>query len=141
MNQKPEIRNQKSECPRATPEWSTVKLFNDLLVFRRAYAISLDVHRASLNFPKAEQFALTDQMRRASKSICANIAEGFGRQRRSSAEFRRFLMMATGSCDEMQVWLQYAADLGYVAQDDAAKWTREYVELAKMLRGLSGSWR
>jgi hypothetical protein len=49
-----------------------------------------------------EQFALADQMRRASKAICANIAEGFGRQRDSSAEFKRFLMMATSSSEEMQ---------------------------------------
>jgi four helix bundle protein len=62
----------------------------DLDVFRRAYALSLEVHRASLEFPRIEQFALADQIRRASKSICANLAEGFGRQQhsnRSSAIF------------------------------------------------------
>ena len=58
-----------------------VKTFKDLEVYRRAYALSLDVHRATLAFPKAEQYALGDQMRRASKSICANLAEGFARQR------------------------------------------------------------
>ena len=47
--------------------------------------------------PMIEQQALGDQMRRASKSICANIAEGFGRQKRSKAEFKRFLSMAIGS--------------------------------------------
>ncbi len=50
----------------------------DLEVFRRAYRLSLEVHRASLEFPRIEQFALADQIRRASKSICANLAEGFG---------------------------------------------------------------
>jgi 23S rRNA-intervening sequence protein len=73
--------------------------FEDLAVFRRAYALSLEVHRASLDFPRIEQFALADQVRRASKSICATIAEGFGRQRHSKPEFRRFLMMAVGSAD------------------------------------------
>ena len=69
----------------------------DLEVFRRAYRLSLEVHRASLEFPRIEQFALADQIRRASKSICANLAEGFGRQRISKPEFRRFLAMAIGS--------------------------------------------
>ena len=50
-------------------------------MFRRAYRVSLEVHRASLEFPAIEQRALADQIRRASKSICANLAEGFGRQR------------------------------------------------------------
>lgn len=91
-----------------------VRTFEDLDVFQRAYALSLEVHRATLTMPKVEQYALADQMRRASKSICANVAEGFGRQRASSAEFKRFLSIAIGSCDEMQVWTRYASDLGYV---------------------------
>ena len=92
-----------------------VSSFEDLEVFQRAYRISLDLHRASLQFPKVEQFAgLADQMRRASKSICGNIAEGFGKQRRSTAEFKRYLLMAIGSADEMQVWLKYCSDLEYV---------------------------
>ena len=57
-----------------------VSRVEELEVFRRAYALSLEVHRASLEFPRIEQFALADQVRRASKSICANLAEGFGRQ-------------------------------------------------------------
>src|SRR5271166_2225357 len=51
----------------------------DLEVFRRACRLSLEVHRARLEFPRIEQWALADQVRRASKSICANLAEGFGR--------------------------------------------------------------
>src|SRR4029077_19370956 len=73
----------------------------DLEVFQRAYRLSLEVHRASLEFPRIEQFALADQIRRASESICANIAEGFGKQRQSRTEFHRFVMMAIGSADEM----------------------------------------
>src|SRR5271156_3882773 len=74
--------------------------FEDLEVFKRAYRVSLEVHRLSLEMPRIEQLALADQMRRASKSICANVAEGFGRQHRSKAEFKRFLWMAVGSSDE-----------------------------------------
>ena len=53
-------------------EWA--RRVEDLDVFRRAYRLSLEVHRASLEFPRIEQYALADQVRRASKSICANIA-------------------------------------------------------------------
>ena len=101
----------------------------DLAVFRRAYRLSLEVHRASLEFPRIEQFALADQVRRASKSICANLAEGFGRQQQSKPEFRRFLMMALGSADEMQVWTMYCRDLGYIGTDMAERWQGEYREI------------
>jgi four helix bundle protein len=113
--------------------------FEDLEVFRRAYRVSLEVHRRSLEFPRIEQWALADQVRRASKSICANLVEGFGRQAWSKSEFRRFLMMATGSADEMQVWTLYARDLGYIEADVAGRWQREYREIARMLQGLSGA--
>ena len=116
-------------------EWA--RTFEDLDVFRRAYRLSLEVHRASLDFPRIEQFALADQVRRASKSICANIAEGFGKQRQSRGEFHRFLLMAIGSADEMQVWTLYARDLGYIEKDVAERWQSEYREIARMLQGLS----
>ena len=111
----------------------------DLEVFRRAYRLSLEVHRASLEFPRIEQFALADQVWRASKSICANLAEGFGRQQQSKPEFRRFLMMALGSADEMQVWTMYCRDLGYIGGDVAERWQGEYREIARMLWGLRRS--
>ena len=116
-----------------------VSRVEELEVFRRAYALSLEVHRASLGFPRIEQFALADQIRRASKSICANLAEGFGRQRQSKPEFRRFLIMAIGSADEMQVWVFYCRDLGYVASEVAERWRGEYREIARMLSGLHAS--
>ena len=116
-------------------EW--VERAEDLEVFRRAYRLSLEVHRASLEFPRIEQFALADQIRRASKSICANVAEGFGKQRQSRIEFHRFVVMAIGSADEMQVWTLYARDLGYIAAETAERWQSEYSEIARMLQGLS----
>jgi four helix bundle protein len=76
---------------------SEASTFEDLEVFRRAYRISLELHRASLQFPRVEQHSLADQIRRASKSICGNIAEGYGKRRRSRAEFKRYLLMAIGS--------------------------------------------
>ena len=60
--------------------------FEELDVFQRAYKVSLEIHRFTLTMPQIEQFDLASQIRRASKSICANLAEGFGKQSRSKAE-------------------------------------------------------
>src|SRR5438552_3753716 len=119
-----------------------VSTFEDLEVFQRAYRISLDLHRTSLQFPKVEQFGgLADQMRRASKSICGNVAEGFGKQRRSNAEFKRYLLMAIGSADEMQVWLRYCSDLEYIDRTVCGRWRDEYRRIARMLQSLHSSLR
>ena len=126
------IKDQDAKMPAQT----AVSTFADLEVFQRAYRISLEVHRASLKFPEVERHVLADQIRRASKSICGNIAEGFGKQRRSSAEFKRYLLMAIGSADEMRVWLRYCADLEYVDQETCVRWRDEYRQIARMLQGL-----
>jgi four helix bundle protein len=119
------------------PERKTkVESFEDLEVFQRAYRLSLEVHRASLKFPGIEQQALGDQIRRASKSICANVAEGYGRQNRSKAEFKRFLAMAIGSADEMRVWARYALDLGYLDEPTWRQWRDDYQTIARMLQSL-----
>jgi four helix bundle protein len=110
--------------------------FEDLEVFQRAYRLSLEIHRASLTFPAAEQRALADQIRRASKSICANIAEGYGRQKRSKAEFKRFLQMAVGSGDEMRVWVRYALDLNCIDEPTWQRWRDEYQTIVRMLQSL-----
>ena len=117
-----------------------VESFEDLEVFQRAYRISLEIHRKSLEFPAIEQRALGDQVRRASKSICANVAEGFAKQGSSAAEFKRYLLMATGSSDEMRVWARYCRDLGYIDEPAWQRWRDEYHEIAKMLQGLSRNW-
>src|SRR5215213_9244250 len=91
-----------------------VRTFEDLEVFQRAYRLSLVIHQASLKVSPIDQRVLGDQMRRSAMSICANIAEGFGKQRQSRMEFRRFVLIAMGSADEMQVWSRYCVDLGYV---------------------------
>ena len=117
-----------------------VSSFDDLEVFQRAYRVSLEIHEQSLRFPKIEQYALADQVRRASKSICANIAEGFAKQRRSSAEYRRYLLMAIGSADEMRVWIRYCLDLKYIDETTLERWRSEYVAIAKMLQSIYSRW-
>ena len=117
-----------------------VSSFEDLEVFQRAYRASLEIHKESLQFPKIEQYAMADQIRRASKSICANIAEGFAKQRRSSAEYRRYLLMAIGSADEMRVWICYCLDLDYIDGATSSRWREEYLAIAKMLQSIYTRW-
>ena len=108
-----------------------------LRVFERAYTLSLEVHRASLLWAKTEQYGgVADQLRRASKSICANLVEGAGRQPWSKVEFRRYLVMALGSADEARLWCRYAEDLGYAKPEQAEQWRNGFEEVAKLLQGL-----
>ena len=118
----------------ARPE--RVKSVFELDVYRLAYQLSLDVHVASHKFPKTEQYGgVADQMRRASKSVCANLAEGWGKWS-TSAERSHFTRIALGSATEMQVWLSYARDLNFLAPKDAAAHGSRYEDVARMLAGL-----
>lgn len=105
----------------------------DLMIYQRAYQASLEIYNASKNFPKEERFAITDQIRRASSSICANIAEGYGRQLSSNNDFKRFLVIAKGSCHEMSVWIDYCKDLSFIDNSTWQKWNDEYIEISKMI--------
>lgn len=80
-------------------------------------------------------------MRRASKSICANIAEGFAKQYDSNAEYMRFIGMSLGSANEMLVWLEYAARLKYIDENTMAPWAEEYSSICRMLKALHKSRR
>lgn len=110
----------------------------DLDVFKFAYAISLDIHKVSKSFPKDELFGLTSQMRRASRSICANLAEGFAKQEFSKPEFKRFVTIAIGSTTEMRIWIHYCLDLEYITKAQTKNWSEEYQKISRMLRGLYG---
>ena len=89
-------------------------------------------------FPKDEMYGMTSQIRRAATSIPLNIAEGYAK-RESQAEFKRYLMMALGSSDEVQVLLSFAKDLGYIDLETYEKSREVYKEIAKMLNTFSKS--
>ena len=118
-----------------------IKDFKDLKSYQKAYENSLAIHKVSLSFPKFEQVELGGQMRRATKSIPLNIAEGFGRNANSTADFKRFIVMAKGSCDEVRVQLDYCKDLGYLTAEEYSHYEREYVEVSKMLLSMLRNWQ
>ena len=109
--------------------------YHRLSVYQKSYELALELHKITLRFPKIEQYELASQLRRSSKSIPANIAEGMGKQT-SKAEVRRFIQTAMGSCDESRVWLEFSKDLGYLTQKDYKDLNQRYQEIGRMLRGV-----
>ena len=109
--------------------------YKQLQVYQRGYAAAKRVYRMTERYPKEERYGITDQMRRASVSIALNIAEGYAR-RESQQEFKRFLMMAMGSSNEMIVLLDFSKDLGYIDAQTHAKASQEYDEISRMLNEL-----
>ena len=77
--------------------------FRDLIVWKKAHALTLAVYRTTRQFPKEELYGLTSQIRRSSSSIAANIAEGCGR--RTNADFARFLQISFSSASEVEYHL------------------------------------
>src|SRR5271170_4193345 len=89
--------------------------YRELLVWQKAKALAVHTYTATANFPRAETYGLTSQIRRASVSVVSNIAEGQGRL--TSGEFRHFLGQARGSLLELDTQLAIAVDLNYLQQD------------------------
>ena len=114
--------------------------YKDLKVYAKTYEYALSIHRISLTFPQQEQYELGSQIRRATKSIPLNIAEGYGK-RESVAEFRRYLSMSIGSCDEVRVLLEFCKDLSYISAAQHAEYVQAYDEAGKMLASLAQNWK
>jgi four helix bundle protein len=117
----------------------TIKSYKDFDVYKKAFAASLKLHHLSLAFPKIEQYALADQIRRSSKSICANIAEGYSRAKQSPADFKRFLIIAISSAEETKVWLDYCEALKYIDETLSQALQGEYTSIARMIYKLHSS--
>ncbi len=98
------------------------------------------VHALALSLPEYERYELASQMRRASKSIPVNIAEGYGK-RRSVKEFKSYLANALGSANEMIVHVKVAQALGYVSEDESRELVRAYDVVGKQLSRLIEAWR
>ena len=114
--------------------------YKDLVVYTKSYQAALDVYRVTKTFPREEIYGLMSQLKRAATSIPLNIAEGYGK-RQSANEFKRFLMMAIGSSDEIRVLLDFSKDLGYVAPEVHETLYAAYDEIGKMLNVLYHKWQ
>lgn len=108
--------------------------YRRLAVWNKAHALTLRVYAATARFPREEIYGLTSQVRRATSSIPANIAEGCGRN--SDRELSRFLLIAMGSANEAEYHLLLAKDLDYVTIEDYNSLTADLTEVKRMMSGL-----
>jgi len=117
-----------------------IKTYRDLNVFREAYQLALDVSRASRILPAYEQFESGKQLRRAVRSIPANIVEGWAK-RASPTEFKRYLQISVGSCEECKFWLEMSRDEGYLKQEECGEFANRLNVVGAMLRSLWKNWQ
>jgi four helix bundle protein len=104
----------------------------DLDVYKKAYALSMEIFHLSKFWPAEEKYSLTDQVRRSSRSVCSNLREAWAK-RRYEAHFVSKLSDCDGENSETDTWLDYARDCGYITKEKHIELTREVIEVGKML--------
>jgi four helix bundle protein len=109
-----------------------IQQHTDLEVYKKAFDAAMAIFEATKKFPKEETYSLTDQVRRSSRSVCANLAEAW-RKRRYKAAFISKLSDAEGEAAETQVWLQFAVSCGYLERDENQHLYKTYDEILRML--------
>ena len=107
----------------------------DLEVYKKAFNASMNIFEQSKAFPKEETYSLTDQMRRSSRSVCANLAEAW-RKRRYEAAFIAKLSDAEAEAAETQVWLEFAVTCGYLDRKPAKELFDIYDSIIATLIGM-----
>jgi len=108
------------------------KSFRDLDVYQEALALSLNIHEFAKSLPQEEKYVLSDQMRRASRSVAANISEAW-RKRRYKAAFIAKLSDSETEASEMQCWLDFALKSGYMIKDDYVEYDKRYEKVISQL--------
>lgn len=108
--------------------------YEELEVWQKAHALTLQLYRLTEGFPRAEAFGLTSQIRRAAGSIGANLVEGCGRW--NEVELARYVQIAMGSASELQNHLRLAKDLGYFHDSDYGASMRALTSIRQMLTAL-----
>ena len=109
-----------------------IKSPKDLIVYQKAYVLSMEIFAVSKGFPAEEKYSLTDQIRRSSRSVCTNLREAWAK-RRYEAHFVSKLTDADGENGETETWLDFAHDGGYLTKGDQAIFTEKCHEVGAML--------
>lgn len=113
----------------------SVKSHRDLDVYQRAFDSAMEIFELSRAFPKEETYSLTDQIRRSSRSVCANLAEAW-RKRRYPAAFQSKLSDSDAEAGETQVWIEFAVKSGYLPRKEGAKLYRAYDSILATFVGM-----
>jgi four helix bundle protein len=109
-----------------------IQKHTDLEVYKKAFDVAMDIFRASRTFPKEETYSLTDQSRRSSRSVCANLAEAW-RKRRYEAAFIAKLSDSESEAAETQVWTEFAVRCGYLDRSIAKSFYQAHDQVLRML--------
>jgi len=112
-----------------------IKTHVDLEAYRKAFDAAMKIFELTRAFPKEETYSLSDQIRRSSRSVCANLAEAW-RKRRYEAAFVAKLSDAESEAAETQVWLEFAVKCGYLKRDEAAALCKVYDQVLATLVGM-----
>jgi four helix bundle protein len=131
---------EENEVKEGRPRTGPVRSYRDLLVYQQAYRLALNVSSFTKVLPRTEQFELGRQLRRCSRSVPANIVEGWAK-RNSPAEFKRHLLIASGELAETKFWIDLAVDEGFVERKVADELSNEYSKLGFMIHNLWKEWR
>ncbi len=111
---------------------SKIESFKDLIVYQKAYKLAMEIFELSKGFPKEEKYALTDQIRRSSRSVTSCIAESWAK-RRYEKSFVNKLTDSLGEENETEVWLDYSFDCKYIKKESHENIIQGYDEVRKML--------
>ena len=109
--------------------------FRELRVYQLAFRLAMEIFEESKKFPKEETYSLTDQIRRASRSVPTNIGEGY-RKKRYPKMFVSKMADADGEGTETQIWIDFAAACGYITAQRQSEWRLGYEEVGRMLGGM-----
>lgn len=112
-----------------------IKSFRELQVYQSGFAYAMRLFELSKTFPRAEQYSLTDQVRRSSRSVTANIAEAWGK-RRYPAVFCNKLSDAEAEASETQNWIDYAVACEYLSKEVGTELSSGYDNLIRSLVGM-----
>jgi four helix bundle protein len=104
----------------------------DLVVYKKAYSLSMQIFEVSKRFPKEEQYSLTDQIRRSSRSVCLNLREAWAK-RKYEAHFVNKLTDCDGENSETDSSVDFARDCGYITIEEYNLFTAQIIEIGKML--------
>jgi len=117
-----------------------IRAFKDLEVYQGSFNLAMELFKLTQRFPREELYALTTQMRNASRSIPANIAEGWAK-RRYEMVFKRQLLDAIGSANEILVWLDFSLACEYITTERHHSLYQEYEILGRRLHQLLSTWK
>ena len=109
-----------------------IKTHKDLIVYNLSFEAGIAIFKISKSFPRDEVFSLTDQIRRSSRAVSANISEAF-RKRRYPKSFISKLSNAEGEAAETQVWLDYSLSFGYIQEEEHGILYAQYDRIIGML--------